>query len=279
MPAPRPTLGLLLALSTLLPCREAGASHAYRSLHTAVAQSDLIVLGTLELETGKKGTEAQHTGVIRIHEHLAGDAAKGRATIVWSAPGIPSGGVDHRPHAGKRGVWLLHREPKSTRYVAAHDSFLPPERLGAVRAAIASPLYLVDTEGWKEGGRVCCVKLMIRTFLPRLAVKDFVSVDAGRLVLHGRARVELADQTGKRIAPRPGRVVPGGARPAEVVVTRERPHRVLVDLRPVFPLAGRKGEVLHLEWGASKEFALHRAASAGREQGELRSPSYTLGSE
>ena len=259
----------LIAASLLLASGPGHASHAPRTLTTAVAQSDLIVLGTLEQvrPATDGGAITGYTGTIRIHEHLAGDAAKGRCTLTWTAPTrVPSGGVDHRAQAGKRGVWLLHREPGTARYLADHDGFVPLERLDRVRAAIAGPLFLVDTQGWGDSGRVCCVTLMIRTFLPRLVVRDFVSVSGDRLVRHGRAWLELADQMGKPIAARPGRVVPAaGSKPVEVVVTRDRPHRVQVDLRRAFPLAGRRrGEVLHFEWGASKE---------------ERSPSYTIGLE
>lgn len=250
-------LSRVTLLAVLLVPGPATASYAPQPLKTTVASSDLIVVGTLGAVRAlpAKAGVIEHEGTIAVEAHLAGDPVKGgRCTLTWVSGKVVSGEIDYRGRAGQKGIWLLHRASRG-RYGAGYPArFQPLEARATIEALIRSPLFLVDTAGWSDGGRACCIKLMIRTFLPTLEVKDHVSVERGVLRLHGRARVEVQGQVGDAIAPLPGKTAraKGGA----VTVTRERPHVVEVDLRKHFALRGRKGpgrEVFHLHWGTGRD--------------------------
>jgi hypothetical protein len=245
----------------------AGASHAPEPLKTTVASSDLILIGTLgaiRVRVPHAGV-AEHEGTITVEQHLAGDPVKGgRCTLSWSRGKIPSGGIDHRARLKQRGIWLLQRAGPG-RYAADSPArFQPIAERARIEELIRTPLFLVDTSGWSDGGKACCVKLMIRTFRPILEVRDYLSHARGKLLLHGRARVEVQGQLGDPIAALPGKTARGKG-PA-ILVTRERPHVVEIDLRRHFALVGRKGkpgrEVFHLHWGTGPDD---------------RSPSYSFG--
>jgi len=256
-----PRLAAVFALALLDPAL-ALASYAPQPLKTTVATSDLIVVGTLgsiRASPGRAGV-SEHEGVISVEAHLAGDAVKGgRCTLAW-ATGIPNA-IDYRARAGQKGIWLLHRAGRG-RYEASYPArYQPLEARAKIEALIRTPLYLVDMTG--GDGKACCIRLVIRTFLPRLEVRDHVT--AGQtLGLHGGARVEVQGQIGDRIAPLPGRISHGRSK-HPIVVTRERAHTVEVDLRKYFALQGRKGqpgrEVFHVHWGTGPDD---------------RSPSYTF---
>jgi hypothetical protein len=248
---------LAIAL-TLLGTVTARASFAPEPLKTTVASSDLIVIGTLgaaRMHPARDGV-VQQEGTITVEEHLAGETVKDRrCTLVWWTGKVPSGGNDHRSQVGKRGIWLLHRVSPG-KYEAGYPArFQPVARRAAIEKLIRSPLFLVDTTGWSDGGKACCIKLMIRTFLPRLEVTDYVSVEGKTLRLHGRAQVEVQGQVGDRIAALRGKLAL--VKGPNIVVTREKPYVVQVDLRRFFALAGRKGkpgrEVFHLHWGTGPD--------------------------
>jgi hypothetical protein len=231
------------------------------SLRTAVAQADLVVVATLEKPTVVPRPTGRvvidYHGRLKVHQHLAGALPRGRRCMLqWTAVKRMSAQVDHRHAVGKKGIWLLRRL-KNGRYTASHPSFFRPlGDLAAVKAAVKAPLYLVDV-GPGDGGKACCITLEIRTFQPRLAVRDFVSEEGGKIVLHGRARLVVKGQTGKPLKPIPGCLVRDQkARP--LVVKRGRPHRVKIDLRRCFSLKRSFREVFHLEWGTSKD---HRSPS------------------
>jgi hypothetical protein len=260
-------LGALLLVAASLSGAAAGASFAPEPLKTTVASSDLIVLGTLGAVRARPapGGAIQQEGTITVEEHLAGDAVTDRrCTLTWWTGRVP-GGADYRAQVGRRGIWLLH-QVRPGLYEAGYPArFQPVAKRSAIEKLIRSPLFLVDTAGWSDGGKACCIRLMIRTFLPRLEVTDYVSLEGGTLRLHGRAQVEVQGQIGDLIATLRGKLV--RVKGPAIVVTRDRPHVVEVDLRRFFAIAGRKGgegrrgapkgkpgrEVFHLHWGTGPD--------------------------
>jgi len=250
--------GLPLALATfLLAPTSAAASYAPEPLKTTVASSDLIVVGTLgalRVLPAKAGV-VEHEGTLAVEAQLAGDPVKGgRCTLTWVSGRVVAGEIDYRGRAGQKGIWLLQRAGRG-RYGAGYPArFQPLEARAKIEALIRSPLFLVDTTGWSDGGRASRIRLVIRTFLPSLEVKDHVTVERGVLRLHGRARVEVQGQLGDPIGALAGKTA--RAQGAAITVTRERPHVVEVDLRKHFALRGRKGpgrEVFHLHWGTGRD--------------------------
>lgn len=247
----------LIACFCLLLPLPAAASFVRLPLSTALADSDLVVVATLQKPTVVPRPTGRviidFHGVLKVHQHLAGDALpKGSCTLDWTVVQGMSGHVDHRPAVGKKAIWLLRRLKKG-HYSASHPAASRPlKELAAVKAALKRPLYRVDTRG-KNAAKACCVDLEIRTFLPRLEVRDFVSTKGKRIRLHGKAWIEVQGQMGKELAPRRGCLVRAPKR-GFLVVTRERPHRVQLDLRRCFSLA-RRGmrEVFHFRWGRSKK--------------------------
>jgi len=249
------TVRAILLLSLLILPQPVAASFAEMPLSAVLAQAELVVVGTLQAPdalprpTGRTITDFR--GTIVVHRQLAGPPVKGRCVLTWTVVQGLSSQIDHRAAVGQKGIWLLQRQPGvSGRYVADHPACVRPmSEVAAVEAAIKGPLFLVHTPPGKEL-RACCLTLEIRTFLPRLEVRDFVSTARGKLQLHGRTWLEVQGQNGKPLAPRPGRIV-RAADAASVVVTRERPHRVEVDLRRAFDLRRGFREVFHLAWGVS----------------------------
>jgi hypothetical protein len=258
-----PALTRTLVLIALLVPVDGWASFAPMSLETAVAQADLVVVATLEKPTAAPRPTGRvvidYRAGLKVHRTLAGDLPghrDRRCVLEWTLVKQMSAHVDHKPAVGKKGIWLLRRK-KNGRYAADHPScFRPLADLAAVEAAVKGPLYLADV----GRGKACCITLEIRTFQPRLEVRDFVSIKGGKIRLHGQALLEVQGQMGKPLRPLPGCLV-RETRARSVVVRRGRPHRVKVDLRRCFSLRRSFREAFHLEWGRSREH---------------RSPSYTF---
>jgi hypothetical protein len=250
-------LAKLVGLCLLLIPLETSASFAPLPLRTAVAQSDLVVVATLQKPKGslwRRGaqTGTDYQGVLKVHRHLAGDLVKDhRCTLRWSVVKRMSGSVDYRYAMGKKGIWLLRRDKHG--YTAGHpDCFRSMGDLATIERAVQEPLYLVDTRGWKDGGQACCITLEIRTFQKNLPVRDFISTKGGKIHLHGKAWLQVQGQMGKPLKPRADCLVKARAKP--VVITRDKPHRVKVDLRRCFSLKRSFREVFHLQWGQSSKY-------------------------
>ncbi len=256
-------LPILLILLFAQPCL---SCWKYIPLNELVADSDLIVVGTLTNvrllnEPKKHHGMLEYEASLHIEEYLGGRTNPGtECRFRWNYhPGL-SANIDRSKDIGKKLIWLLNeaKDENGLSYWTAGrpDRDLELDQLDTIRRMVGLPICFIvldETHYYDYAGQPVNATLTISTFQDQLELSDYPKVEDGNLVLHGDLRIDLTFDGEEVIKKDPVRKGPGDQK---IVITRENPLTVECDLTRYFDF-NRPGK--YSVW-----FGIHEGEPAGR---------------